>query len=275
VRTVWLASYPKSGNTWLRAVATAWVVPGPVDVNALAGPPIASYREYFDAALGIPSSSLTFEEVDRLRPYVDEQVASEAAAPHLRKIHDSYLSPVREPIVSSAATQAAVYIIRDPREVAVSLAHAAGRSFAWAQRRLNDPEAALAGSGDQLHEQLRQWLGTWSQHVRSWVDESPFTVEVVRYEDLASAPVETFGRALRFAGFAGVTDRRVAECVERAAFARLERAEREHGFRERRSAEAPFFRRGESGSWRVELSGDLADRIRDDHREVMSRFGYD
>jgi hypothetical protein len=245
-----------------------------VDVNALAGGPIASYRDYFDVALGIPSSSLTFAEIDLLRPRVDEVVASEAAEPHLRKIHDAYVTAAGKPVVSVTATRAALYIIRDPREVAVSYAHARGRTLAWAQRHLNDPGATVGGSEDRLHEQLRQRLGTWSQHVRSWVDETPFPVEVFRYEDFAAAPVATFSRALRFVGFANVNERRVAESVERAAFGRLQRAEQDYGFRERRSGERTFFRRGESGSWRDELPADLAARIQDDHGEVMARFGY-
>jgi sulfotransferase family protein len=274
-QTVWLASYPKSGNTWLRAVCTAWSNDGPIDLNALAGRPLASNRESFDVALGIPSSSLTAAEIDLLRPRVDELIAAEAPAPLLRKVHDAYrLEPDSQPIVSVPATRGAVYVIRDPREVAVSYAHFMGRPFAWAQRRLNDPEAALQASDDRLHAQLRQRLGTWSQHVRSWVDEPPFPVEVVRYEDFAAAPVETFGRALRFAGFPEVDDARVADAVERASFERLRRAEDEGGFGERPAKTANFFRSGRPGSWRDELPTDLAGRIREEHGEVMARFGY-
>ena len=275
-RTVWVAAYPKSGNTWLRAVCTAWASDGPIDINALVGAPIASSRSAFDAALGVPSSSLTAAEIELARPLVDDVLAAEATEPHLRKIHDAYfVGPAGEPIVSLAATRAAVYVVRDPREVAVSYAHQANIPFECARRRLNDPDAAICGSRSRLHEQLRQRLGTWSSHVRSWVDATPFPVEVVRYEDFAAAPVAAFGRALRFAGYEGVDDSRIEEAVERAAFDRLRGAERESGFRERPPGAPAFFRRGESGSWREELPYDVAEGIREDHGEVMARFGYD
>jgi aryl sulfotransferase len=275
-RTVWLASYPKSGNTWLRAVCTAWLNEGPVDLNALVGTPIAASRDHFDVALGIPSSSMTPEEIDLVRPRVDELIAAEAAEPHLRKIHDAYLEgPAGEPIVSVPATRAAVYVIRDPRDVAVSYAHGRGMSLERAQRHLNNPEAALSADDERLHAQLRQRLGTWSQHVRSWVDDTPFPVEVVRYEDFVAAPVETFGRALRSLGLADVDERRVDEAVARAAFERLRQAERDYGFHERVPGGADFFRRGEAGSWRDELPAKLAAQIRQEHGEVMARFGYD
>jgi aryl sulfotransferase len=275
-RTVWIASYPKSGSTWLRAVLTAWRTGGPLDLNALDGGPMPAFREYFDVAAGVPSSSMTPDEVELVRPRVDELAAVEAGKPHVRKVHDGYFhGPAGEPVVSVAATRAAVYVIRDPREVAVSYAHHRGRTQSWACRHLADPTAAMSGEQDVLSVQLSQRLGTWSQHVRSWVDETPFPVEVVRYEDFAASPVPTFSRALRFAGFADVDEAGVAEAVEHAGFDRLRRAEREHGFLEQPPAAKDFFRRGESGSWREELSAELADRIREDHREVMSRFGYE
>jgi aryl sulfotransferase len=272
-RTVWLASYPRSGNTWLRAVCTAWLHDGPVDVNALVGLPIASSRDSFDVELGIPSSSLTSVEIDLLRPRVDELIASNAGEPHLRKIHDAYVTePAATPIVSVKASRAAVYIIRDPRDVAVSYAKSRALPPVCAQHRLNDPLATLEGGNDRLHRQLRQRLGTWSQHVRSWADMPHFPVEVVRYEDFASAPVETFGRVLRFVGFPEVDDARVEDAVERSAFDHLREADR--GFVERPPGTARFFRRGKPGSWQEELPTDVADRIRQDHAEVMARFGY-
>jgi aryl sulfotransferase len=274
--TVWLASYPKSGNTWLRAVFSAWVTGGPVDLNDLVDGPIASSREHFDFGLGVPSSSMTPAEVEILRPRVDELIAAEADAPLLRKIHDGYMAgPEGEPIVSVAATRAAVYMIRDPREVAVSYAHHVGRPDGWAAEHMSDPDAAMSADEDRLRHQLRQRLGTWSQHVRSWVDEAPFPVEVVRYEDCAAEPVATFARALRCAGFDQVDDAGVAPAVEHAAFDRLRQAERDHGFAEQPPGADNFFRRGESGSWREELAADLAARIQADHGEVMERFGYD
>lgn len=275
-QTVWLASYPKSGNTWFRAVYTAWRVGAPIDVNNLRGGPIASARQLFDGALGIPSSSMTLDEVDLLRPRVDEIVVAGADAPRLRKIHDAYfVGPAGEPVVSVAATRAAIYIVRDPRDVAVSYAHHSGRSVEWAQRELCRPGARMGSGPRGLVPQLRQRLGTWSDHVQSWVDETPFPVEVVRYEDCIAKPVETFARALRFAGFVPVDEQRVTGAVEDVAFDRLRKAEQEHGFRERSGTTEQFFRRGEAGSWRDELPADLAARIEDEHGDVMARFGYE
>jgi aryl sulfotransferase len=274
-QTVWIASYPKAGSTWLRAVLTAWRTGGPIDLNELDGGPMPATRAPIDEALGIPSSSMTADEVELVRPRVDEVMIAGAEAPRLRKIHDAYFpGPAGEPIVSVAATRAAVYVIRDPRDVAVSYAHHRGMPLEWAQRHLDDPGAAMSGDDDRLGPQVRQRLGTWSQHVRSWVDEAPFPVEVVRYEDFAETPVSTFARALRFAGLEDVDEARIADAVEHAAFNRLRRAEKRHGFTEQPPGADDFFRRGEAGSWREELPAELGALIEASHRDVMARFGY-
>jgi aryl sulfotransferase len=272
--TVWLASYPKSGNTWLRAVLSAWLCDGPVDLARLVGQPIASSRAAFDSVIGMPSSRLTPGEIAVLRPRVDEAVAV-AGHTRVRKVHDSYAAgPAGEPVVSTAVTHGAIYVVRDPRDVAVSYARARSWPLESAVAHLGDPRAEVASSPDRLHEQLPQRLGTWSAHVRSWTDETPFPVDVVRYEDFVAAPVETFGRALRFAGFDGGNDGRLRRAIAHASFDRLQADERARGFTERHPGEASFFRRGRPGAWRDELPSELAARIERDHGDVMARFGY-
>lgn len=275
-RTIWLASYPKSGNTWIRAVLYAWKARGPVDLNELGSGLIASAREPFDATVGIASSDLTHDEVELLRPIVDDALVADEAEPVLRKVHDAFLAgPAGAPVLSVAATRAAVYMVRDPRDVAVSLAHHTGTTVARAAERMCDPDAAVGGRSAGLPEQLRQRLGTWSDHVLSWVDEAPFPVHVVRYEDCLEDPVAAFGSAVEFLTTDAPDPERLAQAVGHAAFERLRDAELEHGFRERPAVADRFFRRGHAGSWREEMPPDVAATMLAVHGEVMARFGYE
>ena len=269
--TVWLASYPKSGNTWLRAVYAALRGRTEPNINALGSHGPA--RALFDGALGVRSSDLSPDEVDALRPRADEAMIASLNGDSWRKIHDAlFAGPRDELIVSVSATRAALYLVRDPRDVAVSLAHHADLTLHEAVDYLSS-STSLETSGRSLQAQLRQRLGSWSEHVRSWTDNPPFPVHVLRYEDCMTQPVPTF-RAAFAAGGLDATEDEVAAAVARSSLVRLQAQEIATGFREAHSRHSPFFRQGLVGGWKDELPADLARRVVDMHGEVMTRYGY-
>ena len=268
----WLASYPKSGNTWVRAVWAAASTGVGVDINQLPGGSVPATRELLDDILGLATADLTDAEVAALRPLADEVVAAETPGPSLRKVHDLFTGLSGAPIVSVTAARGVVYVVRDPRDVAVSLARFSDRPLDTIVARMADPTARIGATGSGRH--VLQWLGTWSQHVRGWLDQDLLPVHLLRYEDAVADPVGAFGPLLRFAGLE-LTAAEVAAAVDRASFRVLAGQEAGHGFRERQRADAPFFRRGQAGGWRDELPPALADQVAADHAETMSRLGYD
>jgi aryl sulfotransferase len=271
---VWLASYPKSGSTWLRSVYTALARRGDFRLNDLMGGAQPSGRAFFDTALGLRSSDLSFEEIDDLRPAADEATSARVSGDRWRKVHDALsVGPGGRPIVSPAATRAAIYLVRDPRDVVVSWAHHSGQSLQWSVEFICDPASALCDNPAYLGRQLRQKLGSWSGHVRSWVDQSFFPVHVLRYEDCARGPVRAFRRAFA-AGGLQYSEEEVGAAVEMASFERLRAQEQSEGFAERSARDIRFFRRGVAGAWQEELPAPLARRVANEHAEVMARFGY-
>ncbi len=196
----WLASYPKSGNTWFRAFLRNLLEDGdaPVDINDLSTGSIASARGWLDEVLGFDTADLSPDEVERLRPQVyrwalkDEEIG-------YHKIHDAYtLTQDGEPVVSRAGTLGALYILRNPLDVAPSAANHWHCNLEQAVENLCNPKMALCRTRKALPPQVRQRMGTWADHVLSWVDAPHLKVEVIRYEDMLQSPLETFTRAVRF-----------------------------------------------------------------------------
>lgn len=288
--TMWLASYPKSGNTWFRMlIANLASKDGePVDINALPEPSgIASSREAFDQRLLIASSLLTHDEVDCLRPRLYEEMArtidvdlqdEPETVPPMRfvKVHDAYtLTPLGEPLLAgSSGAVGAIVIVRDPRDVAHSLAVHINSSIDEAITFMNNREATLSGSASLLPLQLRHKLLSWSDHIASWLDQSDIPVHLVRYEDLRADTFGCLARAMQFAGYP-TTIGDLRRAVEFADFTRLQKQEHEKGFREVSwRAREPFFRRGVAGAWREELGTTQVARIEAAHASMMRKLGY-
>ena len=271
----WLASYPKSGNTWFRTFLRNLLEDGdePVDINELHTGSIASGRGWLDEVLGFDTAELDPDEVDRLRPEVyrwslrDEEVG-------YHKIHDAYTCTIAdEPLVSIEATLGALYILRNPLDVAPSFANHNHTSIDDAITAMGKHEYALCRSRKRLPNQTRQKLLTWSEHVLSWVDAPDISCHVIRYEDMLSDPVGTFTGAARFLKLS--TDMVLIEkAIRFSDFRELSRQEEEKGFKEKPPRVGRFFRQGKSGDWRDKLSKEQIERIINDHGDVMQRFGY-
>jgi hypothetical protein len=271
---VWLASYPKSGNTWMRAFLTNLRRNGdePAKINDLDGGPIASSRVRFDELTGIAASDLTSEEIEQLRPEVYERLAVEATESLFLKVHDAYTYGGDGRPLLAAEGSRALYLIRNPLDVAVSFAHHLNKDLDTAMDHMADEKFAFASNTRKLSNQLRQRLLTWSAHVLSWV-EAPIPVKVLRYEDMKLQPQETFTEAARFIGLPD-EPARVAKALEFSDFKHLQRQEQEHGFRERSLKTKCFFREAGLGTWRRELTPEQAACLIRQHRKVMQRFGY-
>jgi len=289
-RTIWLASYPKSGNTWFRMlVANLSAKDKPADINDLperGG--IASARGPFDYLTLIDSSLLTHDEIDCLRPRVYEELASGAQddeydkpeqAPLVRfvKVHDAYTrTPKGEPLLAGErGGGGAIVIVRDPRDVAPSLANHNRVDIDDAIALMTNREAVTCARPGRLDTQLRQKLPGWSGHVASWLDQTDIAVHLVRYEDLQADAVATFRKALDFAG-RPATDEEITRATAYADFAELRQQEQDKGFSETpRRPGGPFFRRGRVGCWRDELTAEQVARIEIAHAPMMQRLGYE
>jgi len=272
----WLASYPKSGNTWFRIFLTNLLcdADAPASINELGNMPIASARGLFDDNMGFEASDLTADEIDRLRPELYIHLAKNATESLFLKIHDAYTDVGENvPLIPAEATGSALYFIRNPLDVAVSFAHHSGWKYDTAVSKMADDATAFCRKPDRLHSQLRQKLLSWSGHVVSWVDRAPFPVCVLRYEDMKSQPLESFARAVYFAGLPH-TREQIQKALAFSSFDIVQQQEETEGFHEKSSSSRRFFRKGQIGSWREELSEKQAQQIVQNHREVMRRFGY-
>ncbi|MBW4022722.1 MAG: sulfotransferase domain-containing protein [Proteobacteria bacterium] len=270
---VWIASYPKSGSTWLRAFLHNYIrdADAPHDINSLmdltTGESAASRFRRHDPR---PASQYSIAEVQRLRPLVHREMAAAHPGVVFVKTHSALLVVEGVQTITREVTAGAVYILRDPRDVAISYSRHLGRSLDETIAIMADVEAATGGTDDVVYQRL----SSWSAHVHFWTRRPHPTLHVMRYEDLVATPEASFGGLIRFMG-QEPDEARLGRAIRFSDFAELKAQEEAHGFIEQPSASSGrFFREGRAGQWREVLSPAQAARIERDHGDVMRRFGY-
>jgi len=269
---VWLASYPKSGNTWMRAFLHNLLrdPPAPIPINQLTQFTIGdTLKGWYENVAGHKVDGLSGEEQARLRPLVHRAFTKAFPDSVFVKTHMMLGEAHGVPLITMDVTAGAIYIVRDPRDVAISAASHFGTDIDGAITLMNDPQAGAAEDADNMP----QYYGTWSHHVESWTAERHQALHVVRYEDMLQKPVPTFTKVARFLGFQPPPER-VRRAIEFSSFRELKRQEETGGFHERSVNAAAFFRVGAAGQWRRELTAEQARRLVQAHGPVMRKFGY-
>lgn len=270
---IWLASYPKSGNTWFRAILAYLYRNESFDINNLDISPIYSSRSFIENEAGIDTTELTPTEAEELRLSVFNCTA--AKFPSFFKIHDalSFL-PGNRPIIPVEKTFAAVYFIRNPLDVAVSFAYHSAKTVEKTIENMGNEKFFLASSSKKYNNQLRQLLLSWSGHVQSWTGHTFFPVKVLRYEDMLTDPHRIFTETI--SGFLQLpfSDKDISEAVEACRFDNLSRMEKEKGFREKAPGCDSFFRKGVAGDYKNHLSSEMTESVIRDHSSVMKQYQY-
>jgi hypothetical protein len=269
---IWLASYPKSGNTWLRAFLHN-LLRNPqegYDINRLddftLGESSYGWYRLFDPR---PLEAYSTAEVAALRPKVHRHLTTLFPDSVFVKTHCAVMEDHGVPTVTSEATAGAFYVVRNPLDVAVSYAHHLGAELDDIIAYMATPRSQTPASNGHVHE----LLGSWSEHVESWTAKPGRGLHVVRYEDMLERPQATFGAIVKFLGLKPPRER-LERAINRSSFRVLQEQERRHGFKERGEKAERFFREGKSGQWRKALTPEQVERIVAAHAEQMRRFGY-
>ncbi len=267
----WLASYPKSGNTWLRIFLNNLLSDKdePVDINNLSLPiPIASDFRLFDKWIGYPSSILSEKEIENLRPDLYNLVSEKYLFGYM-KIHDAYLKLENgKTLIPEECTSGVVYIVRNPLEVSVSLANHMDINVDLAVDNLCDINYSL-----NIGSQSTQKLLSWSEHVRSWIVQTNIKVHIMRYEDMVKEPYDTFKNVIDFLGLSDKQDR-LHKAIKFSDFNILKKQELDSGFKEKPFYANAFFREGKISSWKKYLTDKQVSKIVAKHKDMMVKFGY-
>ncbi len=270
---IWLASYPKSGNTWLRAFLANYLqnAQQALPINdlpnhILGDNMVVHYQQYS----GLKPEEITREQIARLRPQVHRWMAVSRGQDIFVKTHNVIARIDGVPLITPEATAGAIYVVRNPFDVAISFAHHYQVTLDVAVDSLSEEQYFLPAQAGQVE----QYLSSWSRHVRTWTEAPGLTRHLMRYEDMKASPLKAFGTLIEFLGLPKDMDR-LKRAVRFSDFDELKRQERSGRFVESRpDGKSPFFREGRSGQWREILSDEQVKRLVEAHRPMLIAMGY-
>jgi len=269
---IWLASYPKSGNTWLRAFLANHFQnkSRAIPINELPNYAIGdNFLVHYERLLKKSESDISDEEATEARAKVHHWFASAQGHTAFVKTHNIVGKVDDHPLITPEATAGAIYIMRHPFDVAISWSHHYKTSLDKAVDALCRTGNALPrGNGLLTH------LGSWAEHVHSWTTAPGLTRHVLRYEDLQNQPRRSFAALVGFLGLPP-DQARLKRSIRFSSFRELANQERKKGFVEARPDGATrFFRDGRVGSGTEGLTPEQQQRLSDALGDVMSRYGY-
>lgn len=275
-RLVLLASYPKSGNTWLRLVLSSLCRGGQaVSINELALGSYGNRRVLFDLYSPWPASDLDDAELDLLWPDVYHQFNRAGAELEYLKVHTgAWINRRGHPVFPPECIRSVLHLVRHPFDVALSLAHHGGLSLEEAVRRMTAPGLTAARQNDGMASIVPERWGSWHEHLISWLAaRETHRVLTVRYEDLLQDPQAGFALLARHAGLV-FSEGQLQQALQHTRFERLQAEEAASGFRERPASSARFFRQGIVGAGRRHLSRPLRGLLLQQCAPLMQQLGY-
>jgi len=274
---IWIASYPKSGNTYIRSFLSAYYFTnnGEFDFSLL------KYIEQFPDKQFFNSFVETKEDASKKwLPLQREMVKSKKIK--FLKTHSAYGSYDKNPFTTSETSIGGIYIVRDPRNVVSSLMNHFSLKKEEALAMLLDKNRAIK-SKDNNYATFT-FLSSWSNHYKSWSNIRSFNTILIKYEDLEKNNENIFKNLIHFVNKLlnnnqGIDYQKFSKALETTKFNFLKKTEREKGFPEamfskERDEKIPFFNLGFKNSWQDNLNDEIIKKIESNFQKEMTELKY-
>ena len=280
---IWLASYPKSGNTWLRSLLSSYLYTdnGTFDFNLLNKIhqfPDKKYFEYF---------TKDFTDIKKISDY---WLAAQDRINLLNnnktvffKTHSALCTLEKNSFTNKNNTKAAIYVVRDPRNLITSLSHHFSMSIPESYNFITNTNKILTGGEwGEKNFGISTVLGSWSNHYKSWKNIKFAPILIIKYEELLKDPDNTVLRTLRFLNkFINIKIdmKKISNTVNNCNFEVLSEMEKKQGFKEaaiskKNNKKLNFFFLGKMNKWQNLLDIKLEKNIRNAFSKEMNELEY-
>ena len=273
----WIASYPKSGNTWMKlflksyfnSSKTNFSINPKIDDNFLI--------ETFPVVEKFKDLNINFENFSEIaKNWINIQsLINLNNKPNYMKTHNAMCSINNHQFTNDENTVGAIYIVRDPRDIVISYSSFLGKGIDETIEYIFSSNCFEQDYfGNILYK--KSIMGSWAYHYNSWKNYKPNEIIVVKYEDMVIKTNETFFKVLKYLNKKNnieINEKKMIDAIDLTSFKNLKKLENTEGFKENPSTK-PFFRKGQIGEWKHILNKSQSQKIEKKFTKEMKELDY-
>ena len=280
---IWIASYPKSGNTWVRSLLSTYLYSEDGNFNFgllknILKFPSKKYLKYF---------TNDFSDIKKVSGYwisAQERINLQSENKSIfLKTHSALCTLEKNPFTNKKNTQAVIYIVRDPRNVITSIGNHYSMNIEESYNFIIDKNRILTEDkwgGDNFG--ISEVLGSWSEHYKSWKNIKFAPILNIKYEDLINntekSLIEIINFLQKFTDIK-IDDKKILKTVESCNFENLRKMEKNEGFveaaySEKSNKKVDFFHLGKKNNWKNLLNQEMEKKIREAFHDEMKELNY-
>ena len=277
---IWIASYPKSGNTWIRSLLCAYLFSkdGEFNFNLL-----ENIKQFSSKNLTTDFGNTNKNQLKIFENWIPSQkIINKDKKIHFLKTHNALCTIDENKFTDEFNTMAAIYIVRDPRNIITSLANYYSFSLEQAFRFLTNKKQTIFEDKIKNPHQDIHYLADWSGHYRSWKNIGFCPIKIIKYEDILSNDRIVFISILEFLSKLmklNIEEKKINQSLQSTNFKILSQMEKKQGFPEsiishKTNKKIKFFNLGKNNDWKKILHKEIINKINNAFKSEMSELDY-
>ena len=283
---IWIASYPKSGNTWIRSLLSSYLFSkdGKFSFKLLKNIKQFSSKDFFSYKL----KSSHYQAIISKNWIPSQKIINRDKKIHILKTHNALCSINGNNFTDSFNTTAVIYIVRDPRNLITALSHHyelsldEAFSFLTNKRKIIFPVNIENDEKDIKESEDFNFLGDWSTHYQSWKNINFCPIKIIKYEDCLIDAQKVFVSTLNFLSKFlkfEYDKKKINSALTSTSFKNLSQMENKEGFHESATSsktmkKIKFFNLGKKNNWKSLLDKKIVKKIESRFKNEMSELGY-
>ena len=278
----WIASYPKSGNTWLRTLISAYYYSNDGIFNQRLINNIGQFPEkkHFQGFDYLPQLTI---DTTRFWIKAQEKINKDKKI-RFFKTHNVFGSINDRKFTDKNNSIGCIYIVRDPRNVITSLTNHYELEYSQALTWMLDPKKYIYDFDKIKEFSDFQFISSWENNYKAWKSQKEFPLLIVRYEDLLNKTYAVFTDVIKFINETtkngqSINKSKIKNSINSTSFHKLKENEKKYGFSEsvksrKNDKQIPFFNLGPENNWKKILNPEFQIKLNKIFEKNLKELGY-